>query len=65
MILPEGQIHFECGHRIRIDLDRGNATRILRLILELNVDGAAAYAAGLLLRHADYFPGHARREITG
>jgi len=65
VILPEGQIHFECGHRVRIDLDRGDATRVLRLVLELNVDGAAADAAGLLLRHADDFPGHARREITG
>lgn len=65
MILSQCQIHLERGFRLRVHLERGNATRVLWLILELHIDGAATNAAGFLLRHTDYFRRNAGREITG
>lgn len=65
MILSQCQIYLECGFRFGVHLQRGNATRVLWLILELHIDGAATNAAGLLLRHTDYFRRNAGREITG
>lgn len=65
MILSQGEVHLEGGHRIGIHLDRGDAPRVLWLVLELNVDGAAANAAGLLLRYTENVPCHVRGEITG
>lgn len=65
MILSQRQVHLERGLRLGIDFQRGNATRVLRLILELHIDGAAPDAARFLLRHTNYFRRNAGREITG
>lgn len=65
MILSQGQIYLECGHRFGIHFQGGNAPRVLWLIFELNVDGAAANATRFLLGNTNNVRRNIGREITG
>lgn len=65
MILAQGQIHLERGDRFGIHFQRSDAPGVLWLILELDVDGAAANTARLLLGNANYVRRNVGREITG
>lgn len=63
LVVTQRQVQLECGHRSGAHLQRSYATRVARLIFELDEHTAPADAARLLLGHLHHIGGDAIEQI--